>query len=42
MRPILNEPNEYMRRIEFYKKNEISGIAKELEQLLELLGGHRE
>ena len=31
-----------MRRIEFYKKNQISGIAKELEQLLELLRGHRE
>ena len=31
-----------MRRIEFYKKNKISGIAKELEQLLELLRGHRE
>ena len=31
-----------MRRIEFYKKNKMSGIAKELEQLLELLRGHRE
>ena len=31
-----------MRRIEFYKKNKISGIANEFEQLLELLRSHRE
>ena len=31
-----------MRRIEFYKKNKISGIKEELEHLLNLLHNHRE